>query len=107
MKLDLVGPALSHERRKTKSFYGQIFGVLEAENCGDAEFLFEPRNIFDPWVFADKKNREDLTDLRSSRAVIVRVMGRKGVVETSHVGKVEKVREHVKVQPFDWVLRDG
>jgi hypothetical protein len=103
MKLDLIGTALGYQRWKTDPFDRQVFGVLEAENRGDAEFLSEPRDIFDSRVFADKKGREDFAYLRPSRAVIRCVMRRKRVVKARHVGKVEKVRGCVKIQHFSFL----
>lgn len=99
MKPNLVRTTLGHQCRKTESFDRQIFGVLEAEDRGNVQFLSEPRNIFNAWVLADEKSRENFTDLRLPRTAVMRRMRRKGVVKARHVGNVEKARKRVKIQP--------
>ena len=70
VKFHLVRAAFGDQRGKIESFDRQIFGVLQAEDRGNAEFLSEPGNVFHARIFSDEKGGENFAHFRSSRAAI-------------------------------------
>jgi len=98
MELDLPVPALGLEGGEAQALYCQILSVLQAENRGDTELLFEPNDVFDPGILADEESRQDFAHLRTAAAtVIIMVVAGEGIIKACHAGKVKKRTGGVKV----------
>jgi hypothetical protein len=97
MKFHVMMATFKDKRWKTDAFGCQIVSILQTEDRGDAKFLSQPGNIFDPRVFTNKKLRKDLADLRPPGAVLI-VVVRKRIIKVSHAGKVKKAIASVKVE---------
>jgi len=93
----VVMATFKDKRWKTDAFGCQVVGILQTEDCGDAKFLSQPGNIFDPGVFTNEKVRKDLADLWPPGAALIAVV-RKRIIKVSHAGKVKKATTSVKVE---------